>query len=136
MLNNSIFLLVGSSIFLGISNIFFQKSTKAIGAENTTLWYYVFGAVIAAAYSFFKANAVEYSITDLRWAFFTASTLIVSVYLFNFAIEDAKISIASTIRSMSFVVTIVLSISLGQEALSLKHFVGILLAVGAVICFK
>lgn len=130
-------LLFGSMFFLGLGNLFFQKSSLSIGAFLTTVWYYIIGAVFAfLILSFSKEKRLFIPVGELRWVSLIALSLLLSVFMFSKAIQSIPISIASTIRSMSFIVTIIIVLFLGNEDLSLKKGVGFFLAIGAVYCMK
>lgn len=128
--------ILGSLLFLGISNIFFQKSTKALGADTTTVWYYVFGALISAIVYSFRTNTEPFQLSELKWPLFTAISLLLSVYFFTISLQEMEVSKASTIRSMAFVVSLVILCFFGMEKLTAQKVIGIGFAIVALLMLK
>ncbi len=131
-------MLLGSMFFLGISNLFFQKSSLTIGAFPTTVWYYIIGTIITLlAYVFnFNNEKLLVPIHDLKWVALISLCISLSVYLFSRAVETVPVSIGASIRSMSFVVTILITLILGETDWDVKKGVGVLCALAAVYCLK
>lgn len=123
--------LLASVFFLGCSNIFFKKSSLAIGALSTTVWYYVFGCVLAIVLALVTKEKVTIHVHELKPVMFLAGCIFLSVYCYTKAIEDVSVGIASTVRSLSFVVTICVSFFMGEMVFSLKTIIGIVLAMAA-----
>ncbi len=127
-------LAIVSMVGLGVSSFLYKQSTTAIGPVNTTFFYYLFSVVFALiAWLFFKEDS--FASKDLLWPFLTAIFLFISVLTFNFAIKYIDISIGATIRSLSFIVTIVLAVLIFKEKLYLKDYIALTLAIVAIIIF-
>lgn len=135
-MNNSYLLLFASMIFLGVSNIFFQKSTQIIGPINTTWWYYIFGLLLSTVIYLVSEKPVITDYTAIKWPFFVALFLVMSVCLFNFALQKINVSIASTVRSLSFITTILLSFYFSEEVLSSRQLLGMVLGIGSILLMK
>lgn len=135
-MNNAFFFLIASMISLGISNLFFEKSTKIIGPINTTWWYYFFGLILATLFYLVSDKTPITDYKTIKWPFLIALFLVFSVYLFNIALQKINISIASTLRSLAFIVTILLNIYLSKDPLSYKQIVGILVGICSILLVK
>ena len=132
-MNKSLFLLLASSALLGASTLFFQRSTKALGAENTTFWYYVFGVLLAIVFTGSKGVSIVTNPKEIVWTLFAAGTMLFSVYLFNLALKDTSTSLAATIRSLAFVFTIFYELIFSKTTLSLQTVAGSALAIAAIV---
>lgn len=135
MNNSSLFLLI-SVLFLGISNIFFEKSVKHVGPINTTMWYYIFGLLLSSLFYFFIEKPVITNYTVLKWPFLVALFLVSSVFLFNISLQKINITIASTVRSLAFIITILLNFYLSKESLTSKQLLGMILGISSIILMQ
>lgn len=135
-MNSSYVFLIGSMVCLGISTLFFEKSTHTIGALNTTLWYYILGTLFAVTLYFFSKKTPISDVNNLKWVFLVTFFLFSSVYLFTLSLQKIDVSIAATIRALSFVVTILISFYFSHNAINFKQVIGILLGIGAIVCLK
>ena len=119
---------------LGISNFLYKQSTASIGPVNTTFFYYFFSMVFASVvWLFFREES--YKAKDLFWPLLTAIFLFTSVLSFNFALKYLDISIGATIRSLSFIVTVILAVLIFKEKLYLKDYIALALAICSIIIF-
>ncbi|MCP3923062.1 MAG: DMT family transporter [Desulfobacterales bacterium] len=127
-------LAIVSMVGLGVSSFLYKQSTTAIGPVNTTFFYYLFSVVFASvAWIFFKEEG--FASKELLWPFLTAVFLFISVLTFNFAIKYIDVSIGATIRSLSFIVTVVLAVLIFKEKLYLKDYIALTLAIVAIVIF-
>jgi len=131
-----ILIVLAATLLLGVAYFLFSESTKAIGPSNTTLFYYMFGFVFAVIIWIALGHRQSFSKTDLIWPVLTALSLSVSVLLYNMSFKYMKVSVATTIYSLSFVMTIALAILIRKEHLQIKDFVASGLAVAAVVVFS
>lgn len=132
----AIIFIIISMCCLGISTFIYKKSTDAVGPVNTTFFYYLFAFIMAAIYWFIYREEQAFAITALIWPFLIALFLFISVLAFNYALSHLlPVSIASAIRSLSFVVTIALAVTIGRERLHPKDIVAIVLATAALTLF-
>ena len=135
-MNSAYLFLIGSMVCLGVSTIFFEKNTLSIGAYNTTLLYYISGTVFSLLLFFFVKKTPILAISDLKWVFLASVFLFSSVYLFTLSLQKIDVSIAATVRALSFIVPVLVSFYFSSESISPKQVVGILMGVVAIICMK
>ena len=128
-------LAIVSMIGLGVSTFLYKQSTHAIGPVNTTFFYYLFSFCIATVvWLFFReGEAIEKS--KIIWPFLIAIFLYTSVLSFNLAVKHLDVSIGSTIRSLSFIVTVFFALIFHKEQLHVKDFVALGFAVAAILLF-
>ncbi len=124
-----------SMVTLGISTYFYKQSTAAIGPTNTTFFYYLFSLIIAVAVWLTFGEKQSFEKTALLWPALLAVLLFSSVWAFNFAVNAIDVSVAATIRSLSFIVTLGLAVSISQESMAPKDWVAAALAVVAILLF-
>jgi drug/metabolite transporter (DMT)-like permease len=130
-INTGLLLAFGSMFFMGLSNFIYKKSTDAIGATNTTFYYYLFSFIIATiVWSLFREKA-DFPRTMLIWPFCIAVSLFSSVWMFNLSIREIDLSLAVTLRGLSFVVTLIIAIVVLKENPSPTGIAGIVLAICA-----
>ena len=122
-----------SAAALGIANIFYKKSTALIGSINTTFFYYLFGFVFAFLIWLFFREPGKLAIENLRYPILISIFITLSVTTFTLGLAGSKVSISSTIRSLSFLVTLVLSMIVFKEKLSVRQYVGIATAVVSIL---
>ncbi|MCP5079072.1 MAG: DMT family transporter [Psychromonas sp.] len=121
---------------LGISNFLYKRSTDAIGAVNTTFHYYLFSLGIAMLVWYFFREKKMPVVEELHWPALIALSLFTSVLAFNYAIKYIEVSIGSTIRSLAFLVTVVLAVIFYKEQLHLKDYVALAFAFSAIVLFS
>ena len=127
-----------SMVTLGIANFYYKKSTQLLGPVNTTFYYYLFSFVIAlTVWLAFREKEfrLKASYQGLIWPLIIAVFLFTSVLSFNYSVKYINVSVGSTIRSMSFLVTIGLAFLIYKESFAVKDYISILLAVAAVTLF-
>jgi drug/metabolite transporter (DMT)-like permease len=122
-----------SAATLGIANIFYKKSTVAIGANNTTFWYYLFAMVLATGMVLIDGTDLRVTPSKLLPTVLVAVFLFISVFTFNLGLQSTKVSISSTIRSLSFLVTLVISSTFLRESLSVRQWIGVVLGTAAIL---
>ena len=71
----------------------------------------------------------------MAWPLIIAVFLFASVLSFNYSVKYINISVGSTIRSMSFLVTIVLALVVYKENFAVKDYIATILALSAVALF-
>lgn len=130
-----IFIII-SMICLGVSTFFYKKSTETAGPVNTTFFYYLFAFIMAAVYWIIFREKTPLSPAAMLWPFLVALFLFTSVLTFNYALSHTlPISVASAVRSLSFVVTTAMAVIIYRESLHPKDIIAILLAVAALTLF-
>ncbi len=123
---------LASMITMGISSYLYKRSTEVLGATNTTFFYYLFSGIIALFVWLLFREKQPITSTDLFYPAILAVFLFSSVWTFNYALQFMDVSVATTIRSLGFVVTILLAIFISHEQLSTKDWLAVVLAVIAV----
>ena len=128
-------LAIFSTVGLGISHFLYKRSTGTIGPVNTTFFYYLFSLCIATVvWIFFREKNVALA-ENLLWPAFIAASLFTSVLAFNYAVKYINVSVGATVRSLSFLVTVVLAVTFYKETLQVKDYVALLFATLAVVLF-
>jgi drug/metabolite transporter (DMT)-like permease len=130
--NTGLLFAVGSMIFMGISSFLYKRSTDAIGATNTTFYYYLFSIVIATLVWLIFREKQAFSKSLLLWPFLIAVFLFLSVWFFNLSLRHIEISTAATIRGLFFIITTVLAVTIAKEQPSPMSMVAMGFAVIAV----
>ena len=128
-------LVIFSMIGLGISNFLYKRSTDAIGPVNTTFFYYLLSFVIAIVIWFLFREKDRDILENLHWPALIAISLFTSVLAFNYAVKYIDVSIGSTIRSLSFLVTVTLAVVFYKEELYAKDYVALVCAAIAIVLF-
>lgn len=121
-------IIVISAISLGIANAFYKKSTATIGAFNTTFYYYLFGTLFSLIIWYFKREEGKVELSQLIYPAIIAFFLSLSIFAFTIGLVKTKLSISSTIRSFSFVVSIFVAVVFMSESLNIKQIIGLILA--------
>lgn len=129
-------LALASMVTLGISNYLYKRSTDTIGPVNATFFYYLFSLLPATLGWLALGEKERISWSGLAWPALLAIVLFTSVWTFNQAVARIDVSVASTIRSLNFVVTIGLAILLSQEKLTLRDWVAVAFATAAILLFS
>lgn len=124
---------VVSALCLGIGTFFYKVSGKHLTASNTTFFYYLFSLVLAFFVWMTTPDRGEIQRSALIWPAMMAVFLCASVWTFSSATRAVDMSVASTIRGLSFVPTVLLSIAVFNEKPSLKTFIAMALVVIAVL---
>ncbi len=121
---------------LGFSTFLYKRSTDAIGPVNTTFFYYLFSLCIAVVvWLLFREKDIEI-LKGLHWPALIAIFLFTSVLTFNFAVKYIEVSIGSTVRSLSFLVTVVLAVVFYKEQLHIKDYAALMFAAIAILLFS
>jgi drug/metabolite transporter (DMT)-like permease len=123
-------------VFAGISAYLYKLCSPMIGPTNTTFFYYLSGSLIAALVWLGARERVPFRKKDLIWPFLTALMLFVSIWAFNFSLQQINVSLASLIRSMSFFITAILAVTLSGERLTFKDYVALTLLTAAILVFQ
>lgn len=129
-------LALASMVTLGISNYLYKRSTDALGPVNATFFYYLFSLLPATLGWLALGEKERISAAGLAWPALLAIVLFTSVWTFNQAVARIDVSVASTIRSLNFVVTIGLAILLSQEKLTLRDWIAVAFATAAILLFS
>jgi drug/metabolite transporter (DMT)-like permease len=127
------FLLLISMVTLGVSTYLYKRSADVIGPTNTTFFYYLFSSAIAIVMWVVFREKQPIAPASLFWPALVSVFLFTSVWTFNYAIKFMDVSTASSIRSLGFIVTILLAIFISHEKLSPKDWIAVALAVIAVL---
>ena len=127
-----------SMLTLGVANFYYKKSTQVLGPVNTTFYYYLFSFLIAlSVWLAFREKdfSLKTSYQGLVWPLIIAVFLFTSVLSFNYSVKYINVSVGSTIRSMSFLVTIALALLVYKETFAVKDYIATFLALTAVALF-
>jgi drug/metabolite transporter (DMT)-like permease len=133
IINSGLMFAIASMFFMGISTFLYKRSTDAIGATNTTFFYYLFSIVIATGVWLIFREKEPFLPAALIWPFIIAICLFLSVWFFNLSLLNLQVSAASTIRALFFIVTVALAIVFAKEQPGPLGMSGIGLAIIAVI---
>ncbi len=133
--NEGLLFALASMITMGVSHYLYKRSTEVLGPTNTTFFYYLFSLIIAILVWILFREKQDFTKTDLFWPAILAVFLFSSVWAFNYAVKLIDVSVATTIRSLGFVVTILLAVLISQEKLTTKDWFAAAFAVIAVILF-
>jgi|TARA_B110000914_G_C15292844_1_gene367452 drug/metabolite transporter (DMT)-like permease len=133
IINSGLGFAIASMLFMGISTFLYKRSTDALGATNTTFFYYLFSIVIATGVWIMFREKEPFSPTALIWPFIIAICLFLSVWFFNLSLLNLQVSAASTIRALFFIVTVALAVVFAKEQPGPLGMAGIGLAIIAVI---
>ena len=125
-----------SMIFAGISAYLYKRCSPLLGPTNTTFFYYLSGFVIASIVWVVAREKTPIVRGDLVWPFFTALSLFISIWTFNYSLQTTNVSIASPIRGMSFVITAFLAVWISSEKLYLKDYLAMALALISIVVFS
>lgn len=129
-------LALASMVTLGISNYLYKRSTDALGPVNATFFYYLFSLLPATLGWLALGEKERISLGGLVWPALLAGVLFTSVWTFNQAVARIDVSVASTLRSLNFVVTIGLAILLSQERLTPRDWIAVAFATAAIVLFS
>ena len=118
----------------GITGFLYKVSSKYIDAVSM--------AVVMSAFSFTVMVPYWYTIRDKRvmtstgiwYALLIGVVGGIAFMAYIKSIHLGKASVATTLRSLSFIVTSVLAVTLLDEELSSRQWIGIALAISAAIC--
>lgn len=132
MFNISYLLVLMSAFCLGIANIFYKKSTDLIGGINTAFFYYMFGFLLVSIVWLIFREDRQINFKALLNPFIIAVFLTTSVVTFMLGITNSRIAVSSTIRSLSFLFTILIAVLFLREKISIKQILGICSAVLAI----
>lgn len=127
MLKNYLLIII-SALSLGVVNILYKKSTSSMGPINTTFYYYLFGTIISFVLWILFKDSEKILIRDLIYPGLISVFLCLSILFFNIGLQHTKVSVSSTIRSFSFMFTIIISVIFLKEEISPKQIASIILA--------
>ena len=133
IINTGLAFAVASKFFMGISTFLYKRSVDAIGATNTTFFYYLFSIVIVSGVWLMFREKAPFSPTTLIWPLIIAICLFLSVWFFNLSLLNIDVSAASAIRALFFIVTLALAIVFANEQPGPLGMAGIGLAIVAII---
>jgi drug/metabolite transporter (DMT)-like permease len=122
-----------SALCLGVGTFLYKISTRSLGASDTTFFYYCFSVALATVVWLFSAErSASLDKSQLVWPFLMAFFLCASVWTFSSAVQLIDISVASTVRGLSFVPAVVLGVVVYGERLTPRTVAAIVLVVAAV----
>lgn len=125
---------VASALCLGVGTFLYKMSSRSLGASDTTFFYYCFSVGLATIMWLFSAErTTALDKSQLVWPALMAFFLCASVWTFSSAVQSIDISIASTVRGLSFVPAVVLGVMMYGERLTPRTVVAIVLVVAAVL---
>jgi len=122
-----------SALCLGIGTFFYKVSGRHLSASNTTFFYYLFSLVLAFSVWVFTPDRGEVQRSALVWPALMALFLCASVWTFSSATRAIDMSVASTVRGLSFIPAVFLSMLVFHERPSLKTLIAMLLVAVAVV---
>ena len=109
-------------VFLGITNFLFKFSSTSLGPTRSTFYYYLFGLGLSCIALLVDKGKREYVPQDLIIPALISAFLFVSILTYNYALSNMPVSKASAIRSLSFIVTIILALVVTKEKLFFKDY--------------
>ena len=109
IINSGLAFAIASMFFMGVSAFLYKRSTDALGATNTTFFYYLFSVVIASGVWLMFREKEPFTPSALIWPFIIAICLFLSVWFFNLSLLNLQVSAASTIRALFFIITAALA---------------------------
>jgi len=118
-----------SALCLGVGTFLYKVSARSLGASNTTFYYYLFSVVLATVVWFITPGKVDVNKQDLIWPALMAFFISASVWTFSSAVTTIDLSVASTVRALSFIPAIVLAFLLYDETISTKNIIAIILII-------
>jgi drug/metabolite transporter (DMT)-like permease len=122
-----------SAVCLGIGTFLYKVSGKHLSPSNTTFFYYLFSLVLASFVWVFTSDRGEVQRSSLVWPALMAFFLSASVWTFSSAARSMDMSAASTVRGLSFIPTVILSVIVFQERPSPKTLIAMTLVAAAVL---
>ena len=134
-MNSGFLFAIASMVFLGASTFFYKKSSDAFGPTNSTFYYYLYSLILASILWLFFREREPIAQNAHIWSILLSITLFLSVWSFNFAVKSLDLSVASTIRSLFFLVPVLVAPFIFGERLSPREIVAVLFAVVAVVLF-
>jgi drug/metabolite transporter (DMT)-like permease len=123
---------VVSALCLGIGTFLYKTSGKHLSPSNVTFFYYLFSLLLAFVVWIFTPERGHVERAALVWPALMALFLSASVWAFSSATRTIDMSAASTIRGLSFIPTVLLSIAVYHERPSIKVMIAMGLVVAAV----
>lgn len=126
-------LAVLSALCLGVGTFIYKLSGKHLSASNTTFFYYLFSFVLASVVWIATPNRGDVTKQALVWPALMAVFLCISVWTFSSPTRAIDMSTASTLRGLSFLPTVLLSVLIFHEKPSPKALVAMLLIIIAVL---
>ena len=122
-----------SALCLGAGTFLYKISSKSIGAVNTTFYYYLFSIVIAFGLWIATPNKETFEKSALIWPALMAVLLCASVLTFSTSVKSIDMTVASTIRGLSLIPSVVLAFYLYGEKLNFRTSLAIILVICSVI---
>ena len=122
-----------SAICLGTGTFFYKISGRHLSPSNTTFFYYLFSLALAFFVWISTPERGEVSRSALVWPALMALFLCGSVWTFSSATRAIDMSAASTVRGLSFIPTVLLSMAIFHERPSSKTFIAMGLVAAAVV---
>lgn len=126
-------LAIVSAVCLGIGTFIYKLSGRNLSPSNTTFFYYLFSFLLAFVVWLATPNRGEITKNSLLWPALMALFLCASVWTFSSATRVLDMSTASTVRGLSFLPTVLLSMVIFQERPSAKSVIAMMLVAVAVI---
>jgi multidrug transporter EmrE-like cation transporter len=122
-----------SALCLGTGTFLYKISSRSLGASNTTFFYYLFSIVIATAIWICTPGKEAVEKHTLVWPALMALFLCASVWTFSSAVRTIDMSVASTVRGLSFIPAVILALVLYGEKLTPKSIAAIVLVLCAIL---
>jgi drug/metabolite transporter (DMT)-like permease len=122
-----------SALSLGVGTFLYKVSGKQLSASNTTFFYYLFSVIIAFFVWVSTPDRGEVERSALVWPALMALFLCASVWTFSSATRVIDMSAASTVRGLSFIPTVLLSVAIFQERPTIKSIIAMSLVATAVV---
>jgi uncharacterized membrane protein len=122
-----------SALCLGIGTFFYKISGKYLSPANTTFFYYLFSLILAFFVWISTPDRGEINRSSLVWPALMALFLCANVWTFSYATRAIDMSAASTVRGLSFIPTVLLSMAIFNERPSMKSFLAMFLVAVAVL---
>lgn len=124
---------IASALCLGVGTFLYKISGKHLSPSSTTFFYYLFSVVLAFFVWVFTPDRGEVQRSALVWPALMALFLCGSVWTFSSATRTIDMSVASTVRGLSFIPTVLLSMAVFHERPSMKTLIAMSLVATAVV---
>lgn len=133
---NPLLLAAASYLGWGTGDVFGTITARKLGAYSTTLWITVFSLVIFSLFIPFQLAELQHL---TGWLFVASLLLGIPFFIgelaFSAALHSSNASIAETIGASYTAITLIVSVWLYHEAISLRQIVPIVVIfLGAILC--
>ncbi len=116
----------------GVTSIIYKVASKSIDAVSMTFFTSLAIAIVTFIFWIFQKNK-HITTPGIGYAVLAGVIASVAFVAFISSIQFGKTSIVTTLRNLSFAVTVILALLFLHEEITIQKIIGIALAVGAAI---